>query len=659
MRNGLMSNICSELKESFKREKAEWLFLFVGSIAALIYFAWILLTPVHRVEASSQNVLVGPNVVTLASASISLADSYAFFDFGSGNSTTITPFIGEMIEICNTSNKLWCIRGIVGAAGTEETYSELVSNGNMETGDPPTGWLTTNATTDGVADERTGGAGAQSIKVIRTGSGAVSYRSVTTVSGSLYVLSGWMKGDGTNQATIFINSYVATGDAKMSLWSPIPALTDWTEYSSRSTITNAATDNIYLNTASTASAYTLFDDVSFKKVITPSATGFWIRSTANGTNGDAWSSKHASFNPNQASGFTWRIISSNPISRETSSGTVDSADVHLVTDDGNASITITGLNLSHYADETGITAMAPFAWYRAEDLDATLGDGDNVTTWTDRMSAYDATQAVAGKIPTLQTAEYGGKAVVRFDGGDNLDTSSFASALTVAQVFIVVKNSVAGDVFISGVDANRFQVYSTASYVSSYAGVTLEGPTNELAAFNLYSVKFNGSSSEIWKNGRLISSGTVGIGTWAALRIGNDNSYGDGLNGDIAELIIFDRTLDESENAQVTKYVSDYYATPSLLARQMPISFAGNDTGNAKTIINPHSTTNATMTTNPYMFRFYDSSGRSAKAFAGAAYNTTGLKLFLTENSTTQNMAGSDAGFDKDAVVKWKAYRTF
>ena len=44
--------------------------------------------------------------------------------------------------------------------------AELLTNGNMETGDPPTGWTPSGGPTlDGVADERTGGAGVQSLSV--------------------------------------------------------------------------------------------------------------------------------------------------------------------------------------------------------------------------------------------------------------------------------------------------------------------------------------------------------------------------------------------------------------------------------------------------------------------------------------------------------------
>lgn len=64
--------------------------------------------------------------------------------------------------------------------------TELLSNGNMEAGNPPTGWAAGNsAVLTGQADERTGGAGAQCIQVARNG---VAFPTATqTIAGN----TGW------------------------------------------------------------------------------------------------------------------------------------------------------------------------------------------------------------------------------------------------------------------------------------------------------------------------------------------------------------------------------------------------------------------------------------------------------------------------------------
>jgi len=71
---------------------------------------------------------------------------------------------------------------------------ELVTNGNMEAGDPPNNWTGVAATLDGVADERTGGAGVQSLDIARNGADyASAYQDLVSVAGTWYIFSGWRK----------------------------------------------------------------------------------------------------------------------------------------------------------------------------------------------------------------------------------------------------------------------------------------------------------------------------------------------------------------------------------------------------------------------------------------------------------------------------------
>ncbi len=73
--------------------------------------------------------------------------------------------------------------------------SEMVTNGNMETGDPPSGWAVLNlATLSSVNDERTGGSGTKSMSIIHNGGNYPSARETLSVSnGTWYQASGWAK----------------------------------------------------------------------------------------------------------------------------------------------------------------------------------------------------------------------------------------------------------------------------------------------------------------------------------------------------------------------------------------------------------------------------------------------------------------------------------
>ncbi len=73
--------------------------------------------------------------------------------------------------------------------------SELVVNGDMETGSPPSNWTAANGTALSVADERTGGSG--SVAIALTSNTGVSRCSATqnptTLTGAWYLLTAWAR----------------------------------------------------------------------------------------------------------------------------------------------------------------------------------------------------------------------------------------------------------------------------------------------------------------------------------------------------------------------------------------------------------------------------------------------------------------------------------
>jgi len=96
------------------------------------------------------------------------------------------------------------------AVNTPTAGGEDLSNGNMETGDPPTGWPSysgANLQVDGVADERTGGAGAQSLDILNL---AVVYgyakQALDNGSGIWMALGGYGKRINSNPALILTTS---------------------------------------------------------------------------------------------------------------------------------------------------------------------------------------------------------------------------------------------------------------------------------------------------------------------------------------------------------------------------------------------------------------------------------------------------------------------
>lgn len=149
--------------------------------------------------------------------------------------------------------------------------SDLVTNGDMETGNPPTGWLEGSVTITGEADERTDGGGSQCLQAARPGGGGSSgyaYRAALTLTnGAWYEVRGWIK-----------NVSAATGGRLLLTNSSITGIdyagTSWKEHVGTG---KAASTSGFIRLTVTFNAdgqAAKFDDVSVKEIITASMLGY-------------------------------------------------------------------------------------------------------------------------------------------------------------------------------------------------------------------------------------------------------------------------------------------------------------------------------------------------------------------------------------------------
>jgi len=162
------------------------------------------------------------------------------------------------------------LSGLVNANATtyidgvqEALGSEIVTNGNMEAGNPPTGWSPSAGTTiTSVTDERTGGSGATSMNVAGTDQTWVSpITGGALTSGSLYRVSGWLKAVPTYNSTAGIiianSSFVAITNSSYTG-------TTW----QKSTLHFIAqpTTYRYLTLGGVITRYGQYDDISIKQI---------------------------------------------------------------------------------------------------------------------------------------------------------------------------------------------------------------------------------------------------------------------------------------------------------------------------------------------------------------------------------------------------------
>lgn len=212
-----------------------------------------------------------------------------------------------------------------------------------------------------------------------------------------------------------------------------------------------------------------------------------------------------------------------------------------------------------------------------------LSDGDPVATWPDMSGEGNhATQATSGNRPTYRAGVLNGLPVVRFDGTNDFltlgkaalgSTGLFAAAgqaFTVFAVSRVAPNSI-GTIIGRAATSNRtFQLfYQRTSNPAWTPSFYLRGTQNNTGYEHddgnghLDAVRWDGSTATYFGDG-VPQSATVGSASEntsehiiIGARTGGTAFW---LNGDIAEILIFDVALSPGDRQVVEQYLMTKYA---------------------------------------------------------------------------------------------------
>ncbi len=244
-------------------------------------------------------------------------------------------------------------------------------------------------------------------------------------------------------------------------------------------------------------------------------------------------------------------------------------------------------------------------WLKADAING-LADGSTITTWNDSSTNARNATVLAGT-PTFETSELNGQPVVRFPA--NGETSlQFPSLNTIRTVFWVVKETAPGTHFLLG-DDNTYHFHrgSTAGNLwdAAYTSANVRNGTTKLNG-----TAVNGTTTPLGNGWKLVS--LVTAGNCEASRISKDRSIAArSWDGDIAEVIIYDRALSANEELLVGGYLSQKYALPAAYSGAAPAytvngsAWTGGYTGvwhlnsttvNDSTSVQQNTTSNATLT---------------------------------------------------------------
>ena len=212
--------------------------------------------------------------------------------------------------------------------------------------------------------------------------------------------------------------------------------------------------------------------------------------------------------------------------------------------------------------DPGKLGSALLAWYSADYITG-VASGGEIATWRDLgPNGFNATQASTASMPSLQyPAGINGFPVVRGDGGDRLNTGEVGpnnigavcviggnvSNGTATPGFVAVSMGVATDLRICTITNNDVTVHTGDAneiWNSSFSTFVNSTNNNIFAASDTYQV--------------IINSGFDVLASTGSLALMASLANAD-MNGDAAEIILLNSTMDATQRGFLERYARDKY----------------------------------------------------------------------------------------------------
>ena len=208
-----------------------------------------------------------------------------------------------------------------------------------------------------------------------------------------------------------------------------------------------------------------------------------------------------------------------------------------------------------------------------------------VSAWASQgsVAGVSATQSTGAAKPTLVPGAIGGRPALRFDGGDYMELAynaslDPASALTIAYVCrstttsrVVIGRPYAAthtDPYFNWLIYHAYPATDVSFRVNAsdvaVSNVAAAIPTaNAWLAPAGYVYTLNGSARKLRRNGAQVgatqSGATITYTNNVGIRIGGNAVGGEGLVGDIAEVMLFNSVLSDASVALVERYFAAKY----------------------------------------------------------------------------------------------------
>ena len=302
------------------------------------------------------------------------------------------------------------------------------------------------------------------------------------------------------------------------------------------------------------------------------------------------------------------------------------------------------------AQEPEETVRNAVLWVRADKGVATNEEG-KLTRWEDQSgNGHDGTPLNSAKTPVLVPGSIGDKPALHFSDGDQI--IDFGQPLpedwdcSAYSVFFVYRPRIVPNGGYHFIGADNWTMFNLHTYSSSgglYAGfsstatgentsrITEAETTGAYQAGQLAVIQFTyqDNKAALYKNSVLLKEKSVTAKPvrWDKFRLGIENAKV-GLDGDLVELIVYDRKLEQTEQTAVTRYLRERYA--DILPPELTIH-----SSNGLRLTRENPTTQLTVSADP---------AASAGSIAWSVTGTDGEATELAEINQTGLLTARKSG---------------
>ena len=188
------------------------------------------------------------------------------------------------------------------------------------------------------------------------------------------------------------------------------------------------------------------------------------------------------------------------------------------------------------------------------------GDTDLVGIWQDQSGLnHHAVQSNPTRMPVLAVNVLNGKPVMRFDAADDGMWTNAGLAVPLTAFVVYCGNATDSNAYRAVQGAANWMLGPYGAKYDFYAGGSFtSGPPLVPGAFVLQTGWQDTGVSRNYVNGVLVGQ-YAGAGAPGNICLGAGGAYAEGLNGDIAEVLVYNWALDDSFRAGIEQYLREKY----------------------------------------------------------------------------------------------------